>query len=278
VVAADLDGTLLPLLLDGSQTLAPSTVAAVRVLDGMGIVFILVTGRMFHSAARFARDLGLSGPVAVYQGALIREVATGRTLHHDPVPMDVATEVLDLLEPRGYTVNLYIDDELCVAEKNADVRRYEEISGMTARAVGPLGDYLRATGTPSTKIGVTGRPEDLDALLVELRASFGERLGALKTWPFFLELASPTATKARALEILGGLLGFTAAEVLAFGDSYNDADMLAWAGTGVAMSGAPAEVLRSADATCESVDDDGFARYLLRQPWFPLTRMEDLTP
>ncbi len=275
VVATDLDGTLLPLLLDGSQTLAPSTVAAARVLNKMGITVILVTGRMFRSAARFASDLGLTGPVAAYQGALIRDAATGRLLHHDPVPLDVTREVLHLLEPRGYTVNLYVDDQLYVAERNLEVRRYEDISGMSAQAVGPLGAFLRA---PSTKIGVTGEPEALDALLVELRASFGEALSALKTWPFFLELASPTATKARALQILGELLDFAAADVLAFGDSYNDADMLAWAGRGVAMCGAPAEVLRCADETCESVENDGFARYLCRQPWFPHHRLESLTP
>ncbi len=279
MVAADLDGTLLPLLLDGSQCLAPSTVAAVRVLDEMGISVILVTGRMFRSAARFARDLGLSGPVAAYQGALIREVATGRLLHHDPVPLDVTREILEVLVPRGYTVNLYIDDELYVAERNAHVQRYEDISGMKAHVVGPLDAFLNEPGeiVPSTKIGVTGEPEALDALLAELRATFAGRLSALKTWPFFLELASPTATKARALQILGDMLGFTAAEVLAFGDSYNDADMLAWAGTGVAMSGAPAEVVMSADATCESVENDGFARYLLRQPWFPAQRLDPLT-
>ena len=90
---------------------------------------------------------------------------------------------------------------------------------------------------------MTGEPEALDHLLEELRARLGDSLSALKTWPFFLELASPTATKARALQILGDIHGFTAADVLAFGDSYNDADMLAWAGTGVAMSVAPSEVL-----------------------------------
>jgi hydroxymethylpyrimidine pyrophosphatase-like HAD family hydrolase len=63
VVAADLDGTLLPLLLDGTQTLTPLTVKAVRALDRVGITTILVTGRMFRSAARYARDLSLDGPV-----------------------------------------------------------------------------------------------------------------------------------------------------------------------------------------------------------------------
>lgn len=148
---------------------------------------------------------------------------------------------------------------------NEEVARYERLSGMQARVVGDLLGYVRRA---STKIGVSGDPALLDEVLDRLRSDFAGCLTAVKTWPFFLEIASPTATKARALEILGGRLGFTASEVLAFGDSYNDVDMLAWAGTGVAMEGAPPEVIAAADTTCGSVNNDGFAHYLAGQPWF----------
>ena len=266
VVAVDLDGTLLPLVLDGTQALTESTKKAVRVLTQCRILTLLVTGRMFYSAAQYARELDLGGPVAAYQGALIGEVGTGRVLHHDPVPLSLTREVLRYLEPHGCSVNLYIDDRLYVSRRTHEIERYERLSGMEARVVGDLLAYVHS---PSTKIGVSGDPGVLDELLEGLRAGFAGRLIAVKTWPFFLEIASPTATKARALEILGGRLGFTASEVLAFGDSYNDADMLAWAGTGVAMQGAPPEVAAAADVTCGSVEDDGFARYLAGQPWFP---------
>jgi len=271
VVAADLDGTLLPLLLDGSQMLTPLTVQAVRALDRVGIMTILVTGRMFRSAARYARDLGLDGPVAAYQGALIREVGTGRLLHHDPLSVELALEVLDLVEPLGHPANLYIDDDLYVAGRSPEVDRYERVSGMKANVVGKLSDFL---DRPTTKIGVGGDPAVIDALLAALRAHFAGRLIVVKTWPFFLEVTSPTATKARALQILGERMGFAAREVLAFGDSYNDADMLAWAGTGVAMRGAPPEVVAAADFVCDPVEEDGFARYLTSRPWFPAEEID----
>lgn len=271
MVAADLDGTLLPLLLDGTQALTPLTLATVRVLTQIGIRTILVTGRMFYSAARFARELGLNGPIAAYQGALIREVGTGRLLHHDPLPLGLTRELLTLLEPQGYAVNLYVEDELYVARSNEVVDRYERLSGMKAHVVGRLSSFL---DRPTTKMGIGGDPKALDALREGLRSRFDGRLIAVKTWPFFLEITSPTATKARALQLLGGRLGFEAGDVLAFGDSYNDADMLAWAGTGVAMGGAPPEVVAAADSTCEPVEEDGFARHLLRQPWFPAGGLE----
>ena len=266
VVAADLDGTLLPLLLDGSQGLTPLTIQAVRTLTKSGITTILVTGRMFSSAAAFAIQLGLTGPVAAYQGALIRDVATGRLLHHDPLPLELTREVLEFVEPEHLSVNLYIEDQLCVEKRTEAVDRYEALSKMKAIIVGRLLDHLEQ---PTTKMGVGGPAAALDALQQRLRARFGDRIIAVKTWPFFLEITNPTATKARALEILGSHLGFEACDVLAFGDSYNDMDMLAWAGTGVAMAGAPAEVAAAADEICGTVEEDGVARYLMRQPWFP---------
>lgn len=266
VIAADLDGTLLPLRLDGTQALTPLSISVVTALGQVGITTILVTGRMFRSAACYARDLGLDGPVAAYQGALIREVGSGRLIHHDPVSVESALEVLDLLEPEGHPVNLYIEDDLYVARRTEEVDRYERLSGMKANVVGRLSSFL---DRPTTKIGVGGEPAVIDGLLTSLRAQFEGRLIVVKTWPFFLEMTSPTATKARALQILGERLGFAAHDVLAFGDSYNDADMLAWAGTGVAMRGAPPEVVAAADFVCDPVERDGFARYLMNQPWFP---------
>ena len=119
-----------------------------RALDRVGITTILVTGRMFRSAARFARDLGLDGPVAAYQGALIREVGTGRLLHHDPVPVELALRDPRVSSsPTGITVNLYIDDELYVARRNDEVDRYERLSGMKAHVVGQT-EQLSATGPP----------------------------------------------------------------------------------------------------------------------------------
>jgi Cof subfamily protein (haloacid dehalogenase superfamily) len=262
-VAADLDGTL---LLSQSHELSPVTVDAVRLLSGLGVATVLVTGRMFSSARRFARELGLDGPLAAYQGAMICEVESGEMLHHDPLPLDLAREILQFADGSVCPINVYLDDMLFVEKMDFHAERYERMSGMKAHVVGPILDFL---DRPPTKIGMGGEPENVSATLERLRGRFAGRVNALKTWPFFLELTNPTATKSRALQILGERMGFSAGDVIAFGDSYNDADMLAWAGTGVAMGDAPAEVAAMADALCPPVDDEGFARYLAEQPWFP---------
>ncbi|MCL5736307.1 MAG: Cof-type HAD-IIB family hydrolase [Actinobacteria bacterium] len=269
LVAADLDGTL---LLSASHELSPLTVTAVRTLTELGIATVLVTGRMYRSAERFARQLSIDGPLVAYQGAMIREVSSGQLLHHDPLSLPLALEILEFSRRADCSVNVYLDDELFVEKRNAFIERYEVISGMRAYVVGDLTGFLDRA---PTKIGMGGHPDTVTEMLGRLRGRFAGRANALKTWPFFLELTTPTATKSRGLAFLQQRLEFSASQVLAFGDSYNDADMLTWAGTGVAMGDAPVEVVAAADCVCASVDEDGFARYLMAQSWFPREAFDD---
>ncbi|KAK0348065.1 hypothetical protein LTR94_038697, partial [Friedmanniomyces endolithicus] len=59
-------------------------------------------------------------------------------------------------------------------------------------------------------------------------------------------------------------LGIRREEILAFGDNYNDADLLEFAGTGVAMGNAPDDVKSSADEIADTNDNDGTAKILKR--------------
>jgi hydroxymethylpyrimidine pyrophosphatase-like HAD family hydrolase len=74
----------------------------------------------------------------------------------------------------------------------------------------------------------------------------------------------PGTGKGRALARLARRLGIRRRETLAVGDWYNDTDMLAWAGIGVAMGNAPAEVQAAADWVTADCEQDGVALALER--------------
>ena len=57
-------------------------------------------------------------------------------------------------------------------------------------------------------------------------------------------------------------LNFDSGEIIAFGDDYNDVELLRYSGTGVAMSNAIDECKNAADFICGDCDDDGVARWL----------------
>ncbi len=107
----------------------------------------------------------------------------------------------------------------------------------------------------------------------QVRAPFREMLErsvlAMDCGPGGMELTAPGTGKRAALELLAGRLGLTLRDVMAIGDSGNDAELLAGAGWGVAMGNARPEVKAVAKAVTGRNTEGGAAaairRWLLRQ-------------
>src|SRR5947208_1537207 len=95
-------------------------------------------------------------------------------------------------------------------------------------------------------------------------ARFGHALYVTQTSSQLLELLHPEVSKGAALRRIAHMLGVARDEVIAFGDSHNDLDMLEFAGVGVAMGNASAEVKALADLITDSNEDDGIATALER--------------
>jgi hypothetical protein len=79
---------------------------------------------------------------------------------------------------------------------------------------------------------------------------------------FMLEISAPGVTKASALTWLADSLNVSAADVVAFGDMPNDVPMLAWAGSGYAMSGGHPEAIAAAEFQAPPCAEDGVAQIL----------------
>lgn len=71
------------------------------------------------------------------------------------------------------------------------------------------------------------------------------------------------ATKFQAIGFLARRYGYDINEIAAFGDDYNDIDMIRNCGVGVAMENAQEDVKAVADFVCGSNDDDGVANWLI---------------
>lgn len=73
--------------------------------------------------------------------------------------------------------------------------------------------------------------------------------------------AHTEATKRNALEHICGCLSIKPKEILAFGDDYNDLEMLEYC-TGVAMGNALEEVKAAAEFVTDTNDNDGVAKFI----------------
>jgi hypothetical protein len=200
---------------------------------------------MFKSARRVVARLGITaGPIVCYQGALLADLATGEWEQHLPVPAPLAAEVVVAMRELRRHVNVYVGDELYVEQDDGWARRYAEYAEVGLNVVA---DLLEVVTTPPTKIVVSTDPDDVTKLLPELQARWDGRLYVTRSLPHFIEISDPLATKSAALAYLCERLPAARARTVACGDGWNDVDMLRWAGLGVAVAEATADVRATAD-------------------------------
>jgi hypothetical protein len=240
LLALDLDGTLL----DSQRRLSDDVAQSIASARKRGVRVVLCSGRMVCSVEPFWRQLGLDSPIIGYNGAYVRHPATGEVIFYEPVPLDLTLEVARLAKARGLHINIYIDDELWVAERNDYVRRYETSYGVQAKVVGNL---ERAVRQPSTKLLLVVEPTHIDRIAQELAERYQGRLFVTQSEDIHVELLNPRANKGAALEAVSKQLGLDAKDVVAVGDGINDIEMIRWAGRGVAVAHAKPQLQAEAD-------------------------------
>lgn len=237
----------------------PRTRAAIERVRATGTHVIVVTGRMFRSVLPFLQAAELDDPVICYQGALVADPVTGEFLRHIPIPLPSAHEALDAVIEAGFHINAYVDDELYVAAATPEAHAYADLNKVEMHVVGDLREWLRE---PPTKLVAVGDPDALDGLEDVLKPRFAGTLFVSKSLPHFLEFAHPDVNKGSGLTFLAERLGFTAEQTVACGDGENDRELLEWAGFGVAVANAHAEILARADLVVPDVEHEGIALLL----------------
>ena len=250
LVAIDLDDTLLK----GDLTISERAKKAISQCMAQGTLVTFATGRMFSSALPYALDLKLDLPLITYQGALVK-YADGREVYHRPLELPLAQEILRFLKPKGIHINVYINDQLYMEELTEQGRKYKAIAKVPIFFINLPGDIKE---DPS-KIVLIGESEELDQVQKELDSRYSSQINTTKSKPFFLEISHPLATKGIALKELAQSLDIKQEEVIAIGDNLNDLDMIAYAGCGVAVGNAVAELKAIANFITANNEDDGVA-------------------
>ncbi len=260
LIAADLDDTLL----DNNSKITFRTREAIRKAVAKGVLFVIATGRMFKTSIAYMEELDIdcNCPLINYHGALIKTSQSEEVIFHRPLEHDLALNLIKEAEQLDCHISLFVGDDLYIKEENEFSRYYQSLTGLEMQAVGDLSVYLGNNKINPSKISVICLDSYIDGVENRLKGCFGEKLSILQSRPYFLEITDRRATKGQALSWLAHKLGIKPEEVMAFGDGYNDVDMLEFAGLGVAVANARPEVIRSADMITSSNSEDGVAEVI----------------
>lgn len=258
-IALDLDGTLT----NHEKVVTPKTREALLKAASQGAVIILASGRPTYGIEPVAECLELNkqgGYILSYNGGNIVNAKTGEKLFSQFLPDEVIPELYAYAKEHGHALLGYAGNEI-ITEMPDDqyVKEESRINKMNIRKVDNLFESLEPH---PTKLLMTGDPTLMLKAEEELVEKLGDRMDIFRSAPFFLELVPKGIDKAKSLTRLLTKINLTPADLIAFGDGYNDLSMLKLAGMGVAMENAAPEVRAEADYVTLSNEEDGVAAAL----------------
>jgi Cof subfamily protein (haloacid dehalogenase superfamily) len=248
-------------MLSRDATITRRVKDAVTAVRAAGVNFTISTGRMYPSAARFARELEIDLPLITYQGALVKNSFSGQVLLYRPLPLVYAREIITRVHTLGYHINGYLDNRLLVERDTPAGRRYAAMSGVEMEVVGDLNHFFDCD---PTKILVIAEENELEQLQAELSPLYLGKVHIVRSKPHFLEISNIKATKGDALAYLARYFGVQREEIMAVGDSFNDIEMLEYAGLGVVVANAREEIKKVANYVTSEPYGEGVVEALER--------------
>ena len=256
LLAFDVDGTIL----SSDGTLADRTAEAIDAAVGVGAICTLATGRDWSGVHRILDRVGGLSHALCVNGIEVFE-RDGTELHSVEIALEAAVEAVEILRLTlpDIAIGAGLAGEL-VAEPGIVALMDDDLGEITA-----VDDVLTAL-RPGVRDLVLWHPTLSDDLgrfhVVCSEALHVEGVDVAFTGMPMIEIVPEGCGKDTGLAWLADHLCVPRADVVAFGDGLNDLAMLRWAGHGVAMGQADAEVRAVADETTVSNDDCGVAAWL----------------
>lgn len=265
LICSDIDGTLL----NKERVLSAKTISTIQNLPAK-LPVVLVSSRMPKAMRHLQTDLKIEQhPLIAYNGGLILtyEAGVGAILLSIEIELALTELLLRFTAGSAIHVSLYHADDWYVPAMDQWAKR-EQNNTKVDPVVADLEavcEGWRAAGRGPHKIMCMGPAEEIQLLENYLSLHHAEQLHYYRSKPTYLEIASKRISKLSALSyLLEQKYSIGLAEVVAFGDNYNDIDMIAGVGMGIAVANAREELKAVADQVTLSNWDDGVAVALER--------------
>ena len=255
LIAADMDGTLL----DDRKIITPKNLAAIKKAMADGAIFAFSTGRPPIAVEPYRRIIGENVPVIAYNGAMV-VLGENDIFFNQTLTKEQAETIYEQVKKHGTMACIWSKNRLYVTELGARADKYK-INVMTEPVL--FDDPETIINQGITKF-LWYDTAERTALFREELAEPMKELGitVCPSTSEYLEFFSSNVSKALSLERLAKHYGIRREEIIAFGDNFNDLEMIEYAGLGVAMQNAPEGVRAAADFVTVSNNDDGIAYVL----------------
>jgi Cof subfamily protein (haloacid dehalogenase superfamily) len=259
LICTDIDGTLL----NKERELSENTISEVKRISP--IPFVLISSRMPKAMRHLQQQFGnINTPLIAYNGGLVLDNET--ILHSTVIDNNVLEATINKCLNTEIHLSLYFADEWYVPSMDYWAKREENNTKVTPIVKSSL-DVLsnwKKEGKGAHKIMCMGNESEIDTLYTSLEKEFSNEIILYRSKSTYIEISHRSISKKTAIEVLlkSNYPNLTMDNVVAFGDNYNDIEMLKAVGLGVAVANANEEVLNVADKVTDTNKNDGVAKVL----------------
>ncbi len=258
LLLSDLDGTLFDEPYGSRCLVSPQNREAVRRFVAEGGHFAIATGRAHPIALGLTGELSINFPSVFVNGGYIYDVEKNELSCRSFVNSVSKHEVRAAAERfNGLNASVYYNDhgQFPLTDGGApDILRDETHGDQRLKDI-DCGIYKYMFFTD---------PERLEDFRLYLKDEFEDRCDVVVSATTLVEMLPKGVSKAYGIRRLLDLTGWSAENVVAVGDYYNDLEMLDMAGTAVCMDNAPDAVKAHADLIVKGCREHGVADLIER--------------
>jgi Cof subfamily protein (haloacid dehalogenase superfamily) len=258
LLLSDVDGTLVT----RAKVLTQRTRDAARSLRAHGIDLAITSGRPPRGMAMLVEPLGLTTPVAAFNGGMIVQPDLRTILQQRTVPRAVSVEVVDVLLRAGLDVWVYRGEDWFVRDRDTPHAVFEAATVAFEPTV--IADLHAVLDGAVKIVGVSDDHALVARLEGELRQRVARDASVARSQAYYLDVTHPDANKGMVVRELSRRLDIPLSRIATIGDMPNDVLMFGVSGLGIAMGNASPDVQRCARFVTTSNDDEGFANAVER--------------
>lgn len=262
IIFSDIDGTFLK----NDKSVGNLHEIALKKIIEQGLKFVFVSARMPEAIYIITDNIKVPRtPVISYSGAFVLS-EDEKVLHDKKISAEDTKNILAEIAANSkrwndISVSLYIGRRWFA--QNIDERIEKEILNTDAFAeVANFNELIEKNIFPN-KIFV--RSEKNSSTCAEMENELGKNfknLSVVRSANYLLEIMDKSVSKATGIEVILNHYGLSKDEAIAFGDNYNDIEMLKYIPRSVAMGNAPEEIKKIAAFITDSNEDSGIYTYL----------------
>lgn len=244
MVVTDLDGTLLK----DDKSISDYTKQIIQRLREKGILFVIATARPIRAVKQFLPRISYDAAV-FHNGAVVEEgdCRLGKTGIENPLEIVAA-----ILRDRP-------DAKIAVESNDVMYSNFDAGEFWPGIIYTATGDFREIEGLVADKIIIGAKSvEEMNVFLPYL----GDELYIQLLENRIATIHNRQSSKINGIRLIAEKHGIDLEQVAAFGDDYNDIEMLKACGIGIAVENALEEVKAAAAQVCASNEHDGVARWL----------------